>query len=82
MHEKSVFFPNSSAGGAEPGGADMRDGPGDEAGGAGGRSALLLRSRKARSARGERCGASRESVTTAAFSSEQIHYFLGVVSEN
>lgn len=37
-------FSDSSAGGAEPGGAHMRDGSGDEASSAGGRSALLLHS--------------------------------------
>lgn len=40
-------------GGAEPGGTNMWDGPGDEKSSAGGWSALLLHSREARPARGE-----------------------------
>lgn len=42
-----------STGSAEQGGADMRDGSGDEKSRSGGRSALLLRSREAGSAGGE-----------------------------
>lgn len=50
---RNILFSGYSPGSAEPGGADMWDGPGDEKGDAGGRSALLLCSREARSTRGE-----------------------------
>lgn len=70
-----MAFSDSSAGGAEPGGADMRDGPGDETSSASGRSALLLRPREARSARGEHSASVEPGTTADVFVSESI--FLG-----
>lgn len=60
---RNILFSGYFPGSAEPGGADMWDGPGDEKGDAGGWSALLLCSREARSTRGEH-SASVESGTT------------------